>query len=31
MFPFLIAIIGEVSALVFLPDVVLFLPRLLFG
>lgn len=31
MFPFLIAIIVEVSALVFLPDVVLFLPRLLFG
>ncbi|MCX7786504.1 MAG: TRAP transporter large permease subunit, partial [Spirochaetes bacterium] len=31
MFPFLITIVLEVSLLVFLPDVVLFLPRLLFG
>jgi tripartite ATP-independent transporter DctM subunit len=31
MAPFLIAIIVQVAVLVFLPDVVLFLPRLLFG
>ena len=31
MFPFLFTIVLEVSLLVFLPDVVLFLPRLLFG
>jgi TRAP-type C4-dicarboxylate transport system permease large subunit len=31
MLPFLITIVLEVSLLVFLPDVVLFLPRLLFG
>ncbi|MFQ3620871.1 MAG: TRAP transporter large permease [Spirochaetales bacterium] len=31
MFPFMAAIVLQVSVLVFLPDVVLFLPRLLFG
>jgi tripartite ATP-independent transporter DctM subunit len=31
MWPFILAIVLEVSILVFLPDVVLFLPRLVFG
>lgn len=31
MFPFLLAILVQVALLVYLPDVVLFLPRLLFG